>query len=300
MKYFACIWYKVFNKQTFLKMTSNNEINNNTFASNDAKDGELKVINLDFNDNDCCVRDEEGEEGEEESKATMEDWHQQFNTTDEELMQANYENCKFQLEFNVAPWTHEELHLFTEQIQIYEASHLATDYDEAVKLWQARDHSLENYVSPWTQDWTQEEHQKYAEQIQASNASSDYDEAVNLWKSHGLSQERYDAHLVYENAVNELEAYYELGEDEEDLEYETTLKTIIETFEMEMAERLAAEAKADDENDWWMNSNDCCEFSDNEEGDEVDEDSKTNFEDWMDAKREEDMEFAIENAMDDR
>jgi hypothetical protein len=307
-------------------MTSNNEINknNNTFASNDAKDDELKVINLDFNDNDCCVRDEEeGEEGEEESKATMEDWHQQFNTTDEELMQENYENCKFQLETNYELWTHEELQLFAEQIQIYEASHLATDYDESVKLWQARDHSLENYVSPWTQDWTQEEHQKFAEQIQASShLSTDYDDAVNLWKSHGLSQEQYDAHLVYENAVNELEAYYELGEDEEDLEYETTLKTIIETFEKEMDEKDAAEAKADDENDWWMDANDCCESSDNEEGDDDDEDeedegeedegeedegeeeedrdSKINFEDWMEAKREEDMESARQNAMDDR
>jgi hypothetical protein len=226
-------------------MTSNNEINknNNTFASNDAKADELKVINLDFNDNDCCVRED--------------DWHHQFNTTDKEIMQENYENCKFQLEYNSELWTQEDLQIFAKQIQA--SSHL-----------------------------------------EPTNASTDYNASVNLWQTHGLTHQQYDAQLVYDNAVGELEAYYEFGE--EDPEYETTLKTIIETFEKQMDEQLAAEAEADDENDWWMDANDCCESSDNEdEEDEDDEaDLRTKFEDWMEAKREEDMEFARQNAMDDR
>ena len=229
-------------------MTSNNEINNNN--TTDAF-GELKVTNLDLNDNDCCycVRDIEGEgEGEEgESKATMEDWHQQFNTTDEELMQSNYENCKFQLDYNTYVWTQEELQMFAEQIQIYEASHLASDYDDA----------------------------------------------VNLWQTHGLSQEQYDAQLVYENAVGELEAYYDLGE-EEDPEYETTLKTIIETFEKQLDEDLAARAKADDENDWWMDAVD----GNNDFNEDANEDNDE-YEDWLEAKREEDMESARQNAIED-
>ncbi len=220
-------------------MTSNNEINNNAFASTDAKDEELKVTNLDINDNDCCycVRD-------------IEDWNQHFNTSDKDLIQENYENCKFPVESNAVPWTQEDLYLFAQQIQAYEAK--------------------------------------------IPHASPDYKEAVNLWQKYGLSQEQYDAHLVYENAVGELEAYYALGEEEEDWEYENALKTIIETFENQMDERSAKNAKADDDNDWWMDAVD----GNNDFNEDANEDNDE-YEDWLEAKKEEDMESARQDANDD-
>jgi len=214
-------------------MTSNNEINNNTFASNDAfvstdsyastdaKADELKVTNLNFNNNDCCIREEEKEE---------EEWRQQFDTTDEEQMKDNYENCKFQLDYNSEPWSTAELTLFLKQVQDYEASHL-----EPVCF------------------------------------SSEYDDAVNLWNKYGLTHQQYDAYLVYENAVCELKAYYDLGED--DAEYENTLKIIIDTYETQMDADLDAQKKAEDANDWWINSNDCCGISDSDSDRDGDSDS---------------------------
>ena len=106
-------------------MTSNNEINNNNtdaFASTDAKDDELKVTNLDLNDNDCCY-----------CARYIEDWNHHFNTFDKDLIQENYENCKFPVEYNAVPWTHKDLYYFAKQIQAYETFEKQMDEDLAAR-----------------------------------------------------------------------------------------------------------------------------------------------------------------------
>jgi hypothetical protein len=121
-----------------------------------------------------------------------------------------------------------------------------------------------------------------------------YDEGVSLWANFGLRKEQYDAHIVYENARADLEDYYNnRNKDNEDDEYENSLKTIIETFETEVDQARAEQDRLDDENDWWISA-DAGPLEEEEEEEEV------SFEDWMESRKEEVAQFERENALDDR
>lgn len=134
-----------------------------------------------------------------------------------------------------------------------------------------------------------------------------YEEGVSLWAQYGLSKENYDAHIVYDNACADLEYYYNNRdyEDEQDDEYENSLKTIIETFEAEIKEAEEEQERLDNENDWWVSSVPSLDEEDDEEDEEDDEedeedDEEVSFEDWMESRKEEVAQFERENAMDDR
>ncbi len=123
-----------------------------------------------------------------------------------------------------------------------------------------------------------------------------YEEGVSLWEQFGLSKEQYDAQIVYDNACADLEDFYynrnyEDEKDDEEIEYENSLKTIIETFETEMDQARAEQERLDDENDWWYSA----EVVPLEE-----EEEDVSFEDWMEKRKEEVAQFECENAMDDR
>ena len=113
-----------------------------------------------------------------------------------------------------------------------------------------------------------------------------------MWAKFNLSEKQYDGQVVYNNACADLEDYYNnRNKDNEDDEYENSLKTIIETFEAEIKEAEEEQDQLDDENDWWISA-DAVPLEEEEE--------EVSFEDWMESRKEEVAQFERENANDDR
>ena len=98
----------------------------------------------------------------------------------------------------------------------------------------------------------------------------------------------YRWYVQYGHARNE-----EDEKDDEEIEYENSLKTLIETFETEFKEAEEEQDRLDDENDWWYSANTV-------PLEEEDDEEKVSFEDWMEKRKEEVAQFERENAMDDR
>jgi len=305
LKYFSFILKEVFSPKNLLKMnTTNNETNNNTssfeekekdtFAadviahwarvSENSLDAFLteQVTNTDT-DNvyyyDRAAEDEESEDDElEDDEESVAGFQRQFIEGNEQNKLENYENCKFQLDFNREMWSARVLECFQHYIERYEAENRMPDY-----------------------------YNRFA---------TKYAEGVKLWAKFGLSKEQYDAQIVYDNAVSELDSYHlsclEAREDNPEPEYELSLRTIIETFELQMEQESAAQAKKEDESDWWIESVDwsaavepgvISKYQDmmlSIKDDAVDdaEDADERYRDFMENQREEDLESARQNLLD--
>lgn len=222
----------------------------------------------------------DGEENDEEDVAIFQ---RQFNEANERQQLENYENSKFQLECNREMWSQRVLECFQQYVERYEAEKgIPTDYNRFAT--------------------------KYAE-------------GVKLWAKFGLSKEQYDAQIVYDNAVSELASYQrfclETREENPEPEYELSLRTIIETFELQMEQESAAQAKKEDESDWWIESVDWSatiepgviskyqdmmlsikEDDEDEVVDDAAEDEDERYKDFMENQREEDLESARQNLLD--
>jgi hypothetical protein len=227
----------------------------------------------------------DGEENDEEDVAIFQ---RQFNEANERQQLENYENSKFQLECNREMWSQRVLECFQQYVERYEAEKgIPTDYNRFAT--------------------------KYAEN-------------VKLWAKFGLSKEQYDAQIVYDNAVSELASYQrfciETREENPEPEYELSLRTIIETFELQMEQESAAQAKKEDESDWWIESVDWSatiepgviskyqdmmlsikeddedEVVDDAEDDTAEDDEDERYKDFMENQREEDLESARQNLLD--
>ena len=215
------------------------------------------------------------EENDEEDVAIFQ---RQFNEANERQQLENYENSKFQLECNREMWSQRVLECFQQYVERYEAEKgIPTDYNRF---------------------------------------ATKYEEGVKLWAKFGLSKEQYDAQIVYDNAVSELASYQrfclETREENPEPEYELSLRTIIETFELQMEQESAAQAKKEDESDWWIESVDwsaavepgvISKYQDmmlSIKDDAVDdaEDADERYRDFMENQREEDLESARQNLLD--
>jgi len=321
LKYFSFILKEVFSPKNLLKMntTTNNETNNNNTSSFEEKDTFAadviahwarvsensytaldaflteQVTNTDTDNvyyydrtaEDRASEDEESEDDEE----SIAGFQRQFNEANEQQQLENYENCKFQLDFNREMWSARVLECFQHYIEGYEAEKRMPDY-----------------------------YNRFA---------TKYAEGVKLWAKFGLSKEQYDAQIVYDNAVSELDSYnlscLEAREDNPEPEYELSLRTIIETFELQMEQESAAQAKKEDESDWWIETVDWSaavepgviskyqdmmlsinedEALDADDADDAEDealdadDADERYRDFMENQREEDLESARQNLLD--
>lgn len=126
-----------------------------------------------------------------------------------------------------------------------------------------------------------------------------YQDGLALWLSHGLTKAQYDANREYESNVAALNAFYLEPDYQSHPDYENRLLAAIKKFEDDFDAQQKEQDLKDEQNDWWKGyvvADDIQEVVDPYEEYEPEQES---FEDWCERKREENLEDARQNAIDD-
>jgi hypothetical protein len=124
--------------------------------------------------------------------------------------------------------------------------------------------------------------------------AKEYTEGLNMWKRYGLTKQQYDADLEHRENIAALDYYNQDPENYLAPHYRVMLETAIKKYEDEMAAKEKAEEEALQDVNWY-----------NPDLDDPFEDwsspieNEETLEDYAERMREQDMEFAMENARDD-
>jgi len=162
---------------------------------------------------------------------------------------------------------------------------------------------LEEEVKTRTLLEYEEDRRKFFETAEEDDA---YKAGLAMWLKYGLTKAQYDANREYEANCAALRAFYRELDYQSHPDYEMRLKAAIKKYEDDFDAEQKAQDLKDEQNEWWVEPEIVDEFDDIQV-DQYDvnpyedfEPEEESFEDWCERKREENMESAIENAMDDR
>jgi hypothetical protein len=142
--------------------------------------------------------------------------------------------------------------------------------------------------------WEADEHYNDYERAREEEEDDAYKAGLAMWISHGLTKVQYDANREYESNVKSLNAFYRELDYQSHPDYENRLKAAIKKYEDDFDAQQKEQDLKDEQNEWWI---------DPEMMHQVEEDYEPeveSFEDWQERMREENMESARQNAIDER
>jgi len=125
-----------------------------------------------------------------------------------------------------------------------------------------------------------------------------YEAGLEMYKRYGLTKEQYDADLEHREDIEALAAYNDDPENYHAPDYGRILEERIQKYENEFASREKAEEEAQRYVNWYydeeldLNPYEWSALS-------RPEDEEEPLEDYIERMREQDMEFAMENALDE-
>jgi hypothetical protein len=167
-----------------------------------------------------------------------------------------------------------------------DSDEVVDDSDEVVEQY---DLSARTYIHAkrefqmYPDNWSKEDLEKFQKTIERYEALSDYEQGVKLWQMYGLTEAQYIEHL---EQLAEMRVQV-LNEDT----YDSLTYDVQETDDVVAEELDDVVAEEIDDEAWWY----CSE----QEEEEDEEEKAAAFADWLEAKEEERMEFAIQNCIDD-
>jgi hypothetical protein len=118
------------------------------------------------------------------------------------------------------------------------------------------------------------------------------DEYISLWERYGLSGEQYLAHQRYLKDCDLLQNYEYSYYDVTELtpKQARKLKERIAAYEKEQDQMRQEISEKDDQNDWWMPE---------QKVEVVEEDEVISYAEWLENKREEDLESFRQEMIED-
>ena len=124
--------------------------------------------------------------------------------------------------------------------------------------------------------------------------AKEYADGLAMWQRYGLTKQQYDADLEHRENIAALDAFNQDPENYLAPQYREMLEAKIRKFENKMAAKEEAEEEALQDVNWYNPDLDDPfeEWSFSAENEET-------LEDYAERMREQDMEFAMENARDD-
>jgi hypothetical protein len=128
--------------------------------------------------------------------------------------------------------------------------------------------------------------------------AKEYIEGLNMWKRYGLTKQQYDADLEHRSNIAALDAFNQDPENYLAPQYREMLEAKIKKFEDEMAAKEKAEEEALQDVNWY-NPDDFDLDDPFEDWSSSSYPVEETLEDYAERMREQDMEFAMENARDD-
>lgn len=145
-----------------------------------------------------------------------------------------------------------------------------------------------------------------------------YESNVSMWKRYGLTKEQYNAHLEYENNLVRLNDFYKDTDHANHPDYRMRLEAAIKKFEDEYdAQVLKEEEEANNNYDWWLEGLEQIydegetyeeflirtqgedEDEDEDECEEVDDDYRETYEEWLESREDDRILSLREAACDD-
>ena len=150
---------------------------------------------------------------------------------------------------------------------------------------------IQKYEAELSTKFKADEHYNDYEKAREQEDES-YQKGLALWLSYGLTKAQWDANREYESNVAALNAFYKEPDYQSHPDYENRLQAAIKKFEDEFDAQQKEQDLKDEQNDWWK---ECEEVNEYEDFDPEQE----SYEDWLERKREENMEDARQNAIDD-
>lgn len=129
-----------------------------------------------------------------------------------------------------------------------------------------------------------------------------YEAGLEMYKRYGLTKEQYDADLEHREDIQALAAYNEDPENYHAPNYGKIIEERIQKYEDEFAAREKEEEEAQRYVNWYYDAEldfNPYEWSALSFPEDVEDEDKETLEDFAERMREQDMEFAMENARDD-
>ena len=147
------------------------------------------------------------------------------------------------------------------------------------------------YEAEMSAKWEADEHYNDYERAREEEDEA-YQKGLEMWLRYGLTKAQYDANREYEANVKALNAFYRELDYQSYPDYENRLIAAIKKFEDDFDAEQREQALKDEQNEWWI---------DPEVVEDVDdfEDRMESYEDWLERKREENLEAERQNAIDD-
>jgi len=235
-------------------------------------------------------------------------WAQYIEAMKEESLQAE-EEARYQTylgnknlwdfpEDGMSQW---DMMLLKDEIEEYEKE-FAAKREESEQTWKViyEDHKYE--LDYCRSDWTAKElqfFQKKVDEYEAAHGINQKCEPEEIWLEYGLTKEQYEANQEYETNCGDLAAFYLEPDYANYPDYEIRLKAAIKKYEDDWNTQRAAELVAEDNNDWWIDEKYAKEALEDDElcvAQEKDEtvysepDPDDMFEDWLERKKDEDMD----------
>ena len=143
----------------------------------------------------------------------------------------------------------------------------------------------------------------YGEEDKDALMDQAYEAGLEMYKKYGLTKEQYDADLDHREDILALAAYNEDPENYHAPDYGSILEERIQKYEDDFEAKAKAEEEAQRDVNWYYDEEidfNPYEYSalSNPEAEDEYKDEET-LEDYIERMREQDLEFAMENALDD-
>ena len=179
-----------------------------------------------------------------------------------------------------------------EQEEQEKAEYIA--YTEAKMLWDFPDEGMSRYdlLRVKQSIETYEATMKEIATMKETDICCNDDECASLWERYGLSVEQYLAHQKYLKDCDLLQNYEYSYSDVTELtpKQARKLKERIAAYEKEQDQMRQDISEKDDQNDWWMPE---------QKVEVVEEDEVISYAEWLENKREEDLESFRQEMIED-